>query len=55
MFLKKKIRFIDISKILLKLIDLKEFRRYKSIKPKNIKDILELHDYVSLKIQALSV
>ena len=55
MFLKKKIRFIDISIILLKLIKLKEFTKYKSIKPKNLNDILKLHDYVSLKIKALSV
>jgi len=55
MFLKKKIRFIDISIILLKLVKLKEFTKYKSIKPKNLNDILKLHDYVSLKIKALSV
>jgi 1-deoxy-D-xylulose-5-phosphate reductoisomerase len=55
MFLKKNIRFIDISIILLKLIKLKEFTRYRSIKPKKISDILKLHDYVSLKIKALSV
>jgi len=55
MFLKKKIRFIDISIILLKLIKSKEFTKYKSIKPKNLNDILKLHDYVSLKIKALSV
>ena len=55
MFLKKKIRFIDISIILLKLIKLKEFTKYKLIKPKNLNDILKLHDYVSLKIKALSV
>ena len=55
MFLKKKIRFIDISIILLKLIKLKELTKYKSIKPKNLNDILKLHDYVSLKIKALSV
>jgi 1-deoxy-D-xylulose-5-phosphate reductoisomerase len=55
MFLKKKIRFVDISIILLKLIRLKEFTKYKSIKPKNLNDILKLHDYVSLKIKALSV
>ena len=55
MFLKKKIRFIDISIILLKLLKLKEFEKYKSIKPKKLNDILKLHDYVSLKIKALSV
>jgi 1-deoxy-D-xylulose-5-phosphate reductoisomerase len=55
MFLQKKIKFIDISIILLKLLKSKEFIRYKSIKPKNVNDILKLHDYVSLKIKTLSV
>ena len=54
-FLKKEIKFVDISIILLKLLKSKEFMSYKSIKPKNANDILKLHDYVSLKINALSV
>jgi len=55
MFLKNEIRFIDISIILTKLMKLREFTKYKSKKPKNINDILELHHYVSLKIKSLSV
>ena len=55
MFLKNEIRFIDISIILTKLLKLREFTKYKSKKPKNINDILELHHYVSLKIKSLSV
>ena len=54
-FLKKEIQFVDISIILIKLLKSKEFMSYKSIKPKNANDILKLHDYVSLKINALSV
>jgi 1-deoxy-D-xylulose-5-phosphate reductoisomerase len=55
MFLEKKIKFTDISKILIKLIELKEFKRYKKIKPTNINDIIKLHNYVSLKIKNLSI
>jgi 1-deoxy-D-xylulose-5-phosphate reductoisomerase len=55
MFLDGKIRFLDISKILLKIINYKEFKKYKRIKPKNIAQIEQLSDYVSLKISSLSV
>ena len=34
LYLNKKIRFIDIQNNLTKLIDLKEFRKYKKIKAK---------------------
>ena len=55
MFLDGKIRFLDISKILLKIINYKEFKKYKRIKPKNIAQIEQLSNYVSLKISSLSV
>ena len=55
MFLFGIIRFLDISKILLKIINYKEFKKYKRIKPKNIAQIEQLSDYVSLKISSLSV
>ena len=55
MFLDGKIRFLDISKILLKIINYKEFKKYKRIKPKNIAQIEQLSDYVSLKIDLLRV
>ena len=55
MFLNKKIKFLDISKILLKVIKNKEFIQYKRLKPKNIGEIIKLSKYVSLKIQSLSV
>ena len=54
-FLKKEIKFVDISIILLKLLKSKELKSYKSIKPKNVNEIIKLHDYVSLKINAISV
>ena len=55
LFLKKKIKFIDISNILLKICTLTEFSKFKAIKPKNIDEIRDLADYVSLKIDSLGV
>ncbi len=55
MFLNKKIKFIDISKYLLKISKKSEFAKYKRILPKNVEDIVKLNKYVSLKIQSLSI
>jgi len=54
-FLKNKVSFLKISKILLEIIKKKEFQKYKSIKPRNIDQIRSLNDYVSLKIDTLCV
>ena len=54
-FLSGNIKFNDISKILLKILTLKEFERYKKVIPKNIKDIHKLSKLVSFKIDTLSV
>ena len=54
-FLKKKIPFLDISRILLKIINASEFKKYKRIKPKSIAQIEQLSQYVSLKIDSLSI
>ena len=55
MFLEKKIEFLDISKNLLKITSHKEFIKYKHITPKNAADIKKLSNYVSLKINPLSI
>ena len=55
MFLKNKINFTDISKILLKTINRPEFKKYKKLIPQNPQQIANLADYVSLKIKAMSV
>jgi len=55
LFLNNKIKFTDISNTLLKICSNAEFKKFKSIKPKNIKEINNLNDYVSLKIDTLSV
>ena len=55
MFLNNRIKFTDISKILLKFIKVNEFKKYKLITPKNIDEIKKLSYYVSLKINSLSI
>tara|TARA_B110000238_G_scaffold26014_1_gene25298 strand:- start:475 stop:1641 length:1167 start_codon:yes stop_codon:yes gene_type:complete len=55
LFLNNKIRFIDISNFLLKICSMAEFNKFRSIKPKNIGEINDLADYVSLKIETMSV
>ena len=55
LFLSKKINFQDISRILLKIIRLKEFKYYMKKTPRNTQEIITLADYVSLKINTMSV
>ena len=55
LFLNNKIKFTDISIILLKICSLKEFDKFKRKEPKNIDEINHLADYVSLKIDSLGV
>ena len=55
LFLKNKIRFTDISKLTLKFLKLKEFKKYRSIQPKKIEDIINIKDYIHFKIKDLSI
>ena len=55
LFLKKKIAFLDIYRLINKVSNLKEFNKFKHKRPNNIKDILDLDAYVRLKTQNLSV
>jgi len=55
LFLNNKIKFTDISNMMLKICDIAEFKKFKSIKPRNIEEIHNLSDYVSLKIDTMSV
>jgi 1-deoxy-D-xylulose-5-phosphate reductoisomerase len=55
LFLNKKIKFTDISKTLNKILILDEFKKYRSIKPKNINDIKKLNKYVRFKTNSLSI
>ena len=54
-FLNNVIKFLDISKLLLKIINNKEFLKFKKITPKKIDQITHLSHYVSLKTSALVV
>ena len=54
-FLRNEIKFNDISKTLLKISNLNEFKKFKNIKPKNAEEIAKLAEYVSLKIKSMSV
>ena len=55
LFLEKKIKFLEISKNLKKIIELKEFIKLKRIKPTSINEIIKLNRYVALKTRSLSV
>ena len=53
LFLKKEIGYNDISIFISKIINLKEFRKYKKISPKNLKNITELSNFIRLKTKSL--
>ena len=50
LFLNNKIKFTDIQKELFKIINLKEFQKFKKKSPNKINEIKKLNDYVHLKI-----
>ena len=54
-FIKHKIKFNDISKILLKIIDLQEFTKLKKVTPKNVEEVSKLANYVSLKVNTMCI
>ena len=55
LFLKKKIKFTDISSTLLKILSLHKFKKYKNIMPQNIASIEKLNQYVRFKINNLCI
>ena len=54
-FLNRQIKFYQITEYLSKFLKIKEFQKYKSIKPKKIQEIIELSKYVRLKLRTLSI
>ena len=54
-FLKKKISFKELIHLIIKKLKLKEFQKFKKIKPKNVNDIYRLRDYVSSKMDSLGI
>ena len=54
-FLEKKIDFQNLVKLIHKISNFKEFQKFKKIKPKNLKEIYNLRDYVHLKLDTLGI
>ena len=54
-FLDRKIDFIELIKLINKISNYKEFQKFKKIKPRNIKQIYNLRDYVHLKLNTLGI
>ena len=54
-FLNNNIDFQKLIMMIYKVSNLKEFQKYKRIKPKNSDDIYRLRDYVSLKLESLGI
>ncbi len=54
-YLEKKIDFQKLTKLIYKISNLREFQKFKKIKPKNTDDIYQLRDYVSLKLDSLGI
>ena len=55
MFLENKINYPKLIYLITKYVNLKEFVKYKKIKPKKIEDIYKLRNYVSLKLSRISI
>lgn len=53
LYLKKKIKFLDIYKYLLKILNLKDLSHYKYVEPKNLLDIINLKHHLHNKINNL--
>ena len=54
-FLERKINFQELTKLINQISNLKEFQKFKKIKPKNIKQIYNLRDYVHFKLETLGI
>ena len=54
-FLEKKINFKKMMYLIFKIVNSKEFMKYKNIKHKKIEDIYKLRDYLSLKLSRISI
>ena len=54
-FLKKEINFKKMIYLINKFANFKKFQKFKKIKPKNAKDIYQLRDYVSSKMNSLVI
>ena len=55
LYLKSKIKFTDISSILMKLLNDKKFTKFKRKTPKNVSQIIKINNYVRSKINLKSI
>ncbi len=55
LFLNRHIKFNDISKLFFKIVNKKEYKKYKKIKPKTYQDIINLDKFVRLKLNVKSL
>ena len=55
LFLNKKIHFMKIYLIIKKILNLKEFSKYKYLYPKNVDQIYKLDKYVRLKTKSFCI
>tara|TARA_B100000886_G_scaffold339283_1_gene304284 strand:- start:3085 stop:4248 length:1164 start_codon:yes stop_codon:yes gene_type:complete len=54
-FLDKRINYQKLTKLIYKILNQREFQKFKKIKPKNLKEIYNLRDYVHLKLNTLGI
>ena len=54
-FLEKKLNFKMLMNLIIKISNLKEFKKFKKIKPKNVEDIYRIRDFVSFKMDSLGI
>ncbi len=52
LYLKGRIKFTSIFKILLKVLDEKEFKKFKRKTPQNVRQIIKINNYVRSKINS---
>ena len=54
-FLNKKINFQKLNKLIYKISNLRDFQKFKKIKPKSVDQIYKLRNYVHLKVESLGI
>ena len=54
-FLENKIDYQNLIKLIDKYSNIKEFRKFKKFEPRNVKEVYNLRDYVSLKMDSLGI
>ncbi len=54
-FLDKRINFQKLTKLIYKILNQREFQKFKKTRPKNLKEIYNLRDYVHLKLNTLGI